>query len=70
MARKRSAEFDWVCVRCGCPSDPPGERAVHLGGGQGMRACGPVAVPVLRSEFDAEMAAVVASALSGFSWRQ
>jgi hypothetical protein len=70
LARKRSAEFDWVCVRCGCPCDPPGERVVHLGGGHGMRACGPHAQPVLRSVFEEEMGAVAESALNGLPWRK
>jgi hypothetical protein len=70
VARKRSAEFDWVCVRCGCPCDPPGERSVHIGGGQGMKACGPVASPILRSEYEEQMSKAVKDALSGLPWRQ
>lgn len=70
VARKRSAEFDWLCARCGCPCEAPGERCVHLGGGQGMKACGPIAVPVLRSEFEAQMSTLTESALSEFPWRK
>lgn len=70
VVRKRGAEFDYLCMRCGCPCDPPGERPVHIGGGQGMKACGPVAVPVLRSEFEAQMADDVESGLSGLPWRK
>jgi hypothetical protein len=51
MARKRSAKYDYICRRCGCPCDF--ER--HLGGGQNMRACKRPVDPVLRSEFEAEI---------------
>lgn len=70
MTRKRAAEFDWVCVRCGCPCDPPGDRAVHIGGGPGMKACGPVAEPVLRSVFEQQMAEAAEQALSDLPWRK
>jgi hypothetical protein len=58
MGRKRAPEHDWICRRCGCACDEGGQR--HLGGGQGMRACKREPDPVLRSELEAEAAAVVA----------
>lgn len=58
MARKRSPEHDYICIRCGCPCDAAGTR--HLGGGQGMRACKKPPHPMLRSQFEAEAAAVMA----------
>lgn len=59
MARKRSPEYDYICQRCGCACDEAGTR--HLGGGQNMRACRRDPDPILRSEFEAEAAAIVAS---------
>jgi hypothetical protein len=55
MARKRSPENDYLCIRCGCPCDAAGTK--HLGGGQGMKACGKKPHARLRSEWDAEMEA-------------
>jgi hypothetical protein len=57
MARKRAADNDWICQRCGCPCDAAGER--HLGGGQGMRACKWPPDPILRSVAEAEAAAII-----------
>lgn len=56
MARKRAPEHDYICRRCGCPCDEGGTK--HLGGGQGMRACKRPPDPVLRSEYDADIALV------------
>lgn len=59
MARKRAPEHDWVCQRCGCPCNPPGHiQQVHVGGGQGMKACSLAPQPILRSVMEAEIAAV------------
>lgn len=58
MARKRSADHDWICMRCGCPCNPsPGP---HIGGGQNMKACAGPSDPILRSVYEAEISAVVA----------
>lgn len=58
MGRKRAPEHDWVCRGCRCPCEPPGvPPARHVGGGQGMKACAGPALPVLRSDLDAELAA-------------
>lgn len=59
MARKRSPDHDWICRRCGCPCDMDGTR--HVGGGQGMKACRWDPDPVLRSVFEAEIAADMAA---------
>jgi hypothetical protein len=60
MARKRPAEYDFICRRCECPCDGPYVRdPKHLGGGQNRRACRKPPLPVLRSEYEAEMAAFV-----------
>lgn len=67
MARKRSPEHDYVCTVCGCPSEPPGPGARHVGGGRGMRACRQ-ARPMLRSEWQAvldEFARDAAAAIRG-----
>lgn len=53
MARKRSPEHDYICRRCGCPCD----FTKHIGGGQGMRACGQAPDVVLRSAYEAEIKA-------------
>lgn len=58
MARKRAPEHDYICIRCGCPCDPGGTK--HIGGGQGMRACKQKPHAMLRSEWEAEVEAVVA----------
>jgi len=60
MARKRSAEHDFICKVCNCPCEADGSR--HLGGGQNMRACKGAPQPILRSEWDAMMAEMVACA--------
>ena len=70
MARKRSPEHDWICRRCECPCDPPGPEPKHIGGGQGMRACGKTASPVLRSEFEAEMDEWAAHAIAAIRWHR
>ena len=54
MSRKRPPEHDYICLRCGCACNPSGDR--HLGGGPGMRACGLPPRPVLRSDWEAEVA--------------
>lgn len=60
MSRKRAPEHDWICRRCLCPCMPPGHpEQRHIGGGQGMKACKLGADPILRSEHDAEVSAVV-----------
>jgi hypothetical protein len=59
MARKRSPEHDYICIRCGCPCDAGGTR--HLGGGRGMRACKNTPHVMLRSEYDAMIAADMAA---------
>lgn len=61
MGRKRPPEHDYICIRCGCPSSPPGPDAKHIGGGQGMRACKSAPHVMLRSEFDAMIAADMAA---------
>lgn len=59
MARKRAPEDDYICQRCGCACDQYGDK--HVGGGQNMKACEKPQHPILRSEYEAEAAAVVAS---------
>jgi hypothetical protein len=59
MARKRSPQYDFICIRCGCPCDEAGTR--HFGGGQGMRACGKPPNPMLRSEYEADIRATLES---------
>lgn len=59
MARKRAPEWDFICLRCGCPCDEFGTR--HEGGGQGMKACGYPPNPILRSAWEAEAAEIVAA---------
>jgi len=55
MARKRSPEHDFICRRCGCPCDAAGRK--HIGGGQGMKACGSRPDVILRSDYEAQIAA-------------
>lgn len=62
MARRRTAEHDWICRRCLCICDPAGTR--HEGGGPGMKACGLPPLPVLRSEHSSEIAAEVRGLLA------
>ncbi len=56
MGRKRSPEYDYICIRCGCAASPPGPGAKHVGGGQNMRACRKPPMIRLRSEWEAELA--------------
>lgn len=57
MARKRPPEYDYICLRCGCPCEADGSR--HWGGGTiNHRACGWPPRPILRSVFEAEMQAI------------
>ena len=58
MARKRAPEHDYICMRCGCPCEADGSK--HVGGGQGMKACGKPPVPILRGQLEAEARAVAA----------
>ena len=66
MGRKRSADHDWICMVCECPCGPvPGK---HIGGGQNRRACKGPSRPVLRRDWEAQMAAearAVAEAVRG-----
>ena len=53
MGRKRSAEYDWICMNCECPCGPmPGK---HVGGGQNRRACKGPSRPILRRDWEAMM---------------
>lgn len=63
MGRKRAPEHDWICLRCTCPCNPPGAEPRHLGGGQDMRACRKPPVPILRSEYEADMEQLAAAAV-------
>lgn len=71
MGRKRSPEHDYICRLCQCPCDSHGGR--HLGGGDADHtACGKPADPVLRSEWDAMMAAdlaAVKAVIGRLPWR-
>lgn len=69
MARKRSPEHDWICRVCECPCDPPVVDAKHVGGGQGMRACGRPPRPVLRSVFEADQREFVRAASEAIAGR-
>lgn len=61
MARKRNPEHDYICIRCGCPSTMPGPDAKHIGGGRGMRACRKPPHVMLRRDYEAMIAADLAS---------
>ncbi len=66
MTRRRPAEYDYICLRCGCACAPTGTH--HLGGGNSnMRACREAPVPVLRAEFEREIAGDLA--LIRHRWR-
>lgn len=61
MGRKRSAEHDWICMRCLCPCNAvPGK---HVGGGQNLRACKGPSQPILRRDYDAMIATNVQGAM-------
>ena len=51
MARRRSADHDYICIRCGCPTDVIGSK--HLGAGPGRKACDYPPNPMLRRDYDA-----------------
>lgn len=66
MGRKRAPENDWICQRCGCPCMPAGvQRQRHIGGGQGMRACRAEPDPILRTDYEREVAEAVSHLYRG-----
>lgn len=63
MARKRSPEHDWLCLRCECPCNPPWHsQQVHVGGGQNRKACRKAPNPILRADYDAMIAEMASAA--------
>lgn len=59
MSRKRSAEDDYICRRCLCSCNP--RTLKHEGGGQGMKACDKPPLPVLRMDYETEVAEEMAA---------
>jgi len=67
MARKRQPHWDYICMLCGCPCDEFGTK--HEGGGQNMKACGKPPRPILRTEWEAMIAADVAAMRAMWKWK-